>query len=243
MGLNYGILAIKAPLNNIIDKLYQLNVFFEKKGNLYSFPSETLSDEGWIIPASEIDNYSIIMDSSFVLSGAQNPDLIVALSRYFKEPIVSCGAETVSGSYWFLSVCNSKIIRFYEHCHMSISVPFSIGDILPTESKLPFNGDLYGNGLFEGLKYFGYDVVKWLAQFPKISFFYKINNYYNVTLDNHSLGHSLKNHHDKYKLSSNKKPGIKIVSEIIGNEAIFNITTKETKKKNSIFDRFRNLFK
>lgn len=243
MGLHYGVLSVKAPLENVIVKLSSLNVNFDKKEDLQQYPEETLLEEGWIILASEIDNYSIIMDSSFVLSGSQNPDLIIELSRYFKDPIVSCGAETVSGSFWFLSAYSNHILRFYEHCHMEISKPFSIGDSLPSEAILPFNGDLYGNGLFDGLKYYGYDFRKWFNQFPKSSYFYKIDNYYTPDQSNNSISLLLKKHHDKYKIPLNKRPEIKIVSQVVDNEAHFNIASSEVKKKKSISDRFRNIFK
>jgi hypothetical protein len=95
-----------------------------------------------------------LLDPSMVLTTGW--DLVVTLASELNCTVLSAGAETVSGTYWFAAAEPDGMRRFHWNLRASLTQPFDLGTPLLSESRLAFD-DVDGNGLFAGMAELGFD--------------------------------------------------------------------------------------
>jgi hypothetical protein len=132
-------------------------------------------DEGWPMAMGERDGKAFILDTSLVLSSAQ--DLIPALSRDLDgATVVGAGAETTSGSYWLFAARNGETARSYWNCYTDMREPWSRGEPLPSEASQPLE-DLDGDGIRAAVASLGLDYDAWSRSGPYRAVFYTADTF------------------------------------------------------------------
>lgn len=172
MGMHHGVIAAKAPSARLIEAINAHTSRLEAgapAARLDDIPLEA-TDAGWGLAFGERAGTTYIFDTSMVLSA--DFDLMAALSRDLDTPVLGWGAETVSGSYWFIACRDGELVRGYWQCHMDMRAPWSRGPSLTTEARQPFDADLDGAGLEAGARELGFDFAGWLKTGPFVALSY-----------------------------------------------------------------------
>src|SRR6266581_4483351 len=150
MGMHDGVIAAKVPPARLIEVLNSHVSKLEVRAPAPRLDDLALeaTDAGFGLAFGERAGTTFIFDPSLILSA--DFDLMAAVSRDLETTVLGCGAETVSGTYWFIACRDGNLVRGYWNCHMDMRAPWSRGPGLASETKHPFNGDLDGNGLAAG---------------------------------------------------------------------------------------------
>lgn len=173
MGMHHGVIAAKVPSAKLIDALnsHASTLAVGKAADhLEDLPLDA-TDEGWGLAFGEREGTTFVFDTSLVLSA--DFDLIAALSKNLSTTVVGWGAETVSGTYWFIACRDGDLTRGYWNCHMDMRAPWSRGTELRAEAKQPFNGDLDGDALSAGARELGFDFDGWIKNGPFVALAYE----------------------------------------------------------------------
>jgi len=172
MGMHHGVIAAKVSSARLIEALNAHTSTLEigtLAPRLDDLPLEA-TDDGFGLAFGERGGATFIFDPSLILSA--DLDLMAALSRDLDTTVLGWGAETVSGTYWFIACRDGQLVRGYWNCHMDMRAPWSRGAPLPTEMKQPFNGDVDGDGLAAAARVLGFDFDDWLKNGPFVSLSY-----------------------------------------------------------------------
>lgn len=212
MGMHFGIVCAELPMTELIARLRRVGGEMLDRGAV-SDPNRfnPSPSEGSAVIAGERDGKAYLMDESLLLSGPE-PDLIVAVASL--EPkvlVVGCGAETVSGTYWFVAARGSDVIRSYFHCHSDLAQPFQQGAPLVSEQGQPLDGDTDGKGLTAALTSLGFDFDRWFTEGPWNAFLYTGEGA-DAAASSGPLGQAQGEHHARYKLPPGKQPTMKVVT-------------------------------
>ncbi|TMC71243.1 MAG: hypothetical protein E6J13_08065 [Chloroflexi bacterium] len=165
MGMHHGVIAAKASSARLIEAINSPTSRLEAgapAARLDDIPLEA-TDAGWGLAFGERAGTTYIFDTSMVLSA--DFDLIAALSRDLSTPVVGWGAETVSGSYWFIACRDGELVRGYWQCHMDMRAAWS------------FDADLDGAGLEAGARELGFDFADWLKTGPFVALNYEAKEF------------------------------------------------------------------
>jgi hypothetical protein len=101
MGMHHGVIAANGPAPRLIAAL-NAHVSQLVPGSAAARLEDLgADDEGWHMAYGERDGKTFVFDTSFVLSA--DFDLLAACSRDLNDLVIGWGAETVSGSYWFVA--------------------------------------------------------------------------------------------------------------------------------------------
>jgi hypothetical protein len=160
MGMHHGMVAAVASADRLIAAMnahLPTLAAGEKRG---SFDDLTLedADDGWHMAFGEHAGRSYILDTSMVLSA--DGDALVAASRDLGGPVIGCGEETTSGSYWLFAADNGRLLRGYWNCYTDMQEPWSRGEPLESEASQPIE-HLDGAGLMAALTSLGFDYDAW----------------------------------------------------------------------------------
>lgn len=117
-----------------------------------------------ILRVASRDGASYVLDELMALSG--DSDLILALSRELSCRMISAGAETVSGTYWFTAASGGRLARLHYDQKASLTASFDLGHRLPTEAVSPFDHPA-GMGILAGIHAGGFDVGTLLNGEPR----------------------------------------------------------------------------
>jgi len=166
MGMHYGLIAARVPADRLFGAINAHASRLEpgEPANRFDDLPLDASDGGWAMAYGERDGVTYVFDTSVVLSGSL--DLIAALSRDVGTTVLGCGAETVSGTYWFVAAHDGQLIRGYWNCFMDMREPWSHGPRFASEARAPLDGDLDGSGLMAAARELGFDVGAWLNSGP-----------------------------------------------------------------------------
>jgi len=170
--MHHGVIAAKVSSARLIEALNAHTSTLEigtLAPRLDDLPLEA-TDDGFGLAFGERGGATFIFDPSLILSA--DLDLMAALSRDLDTTVLGWGAETVSGTYWFIACRDGQLVRGYWNCHMDMRAPWSRGAPLPTEMKQPFNGDVDGDGLAAAARVLGFDFDDWLKNGPFVSLSY-----------------------------------------------------------------------
>ena len=209
MGMQFGILVAEMRWPQLMRHVEARTDRFVDRGE-----GEDLNrinwrnDDGLVLIAGELEDKVYLLDTSFLLSGME-PDFVAALAADSGALVIGCGAETVSGSYYFIAARGHDLLRHYYHCHMDLTQPYEWGDPLPTEEDYPFNGDLYGVGLKEALWHFGFDYDRWYDQGQRREVLYTADHLFQeprVPLGQGPLGQALERHREQWQLAPGQRP-------------------------------------
>ena len=173
MGMHHGVIAAKVPSARLIEVLNSHAPKLEAGAPAQRLDELALdaTDAGFGLAFGERAGTTFIFDPSLILSA--DFDLMAAVSRDLGTTVLGWGAETVSGTYWFIACRDGNLVRGYWNCHMDMRAPWSRGPGLASETKQPFNGDLDGNGLAAGARELGFDFEDWLKNGPFIALSYE----------------------------------------------------------------------
>ena len=164
MGMHFGVLVAEMRWPELLRHLEARTGRFVDQGEVEdSDRIDWLRADDLVLLAGDLEGKAYLADSSHLLSGG-DPDLVADLAADSGTLMIGCGAETASGSYYFIAGRGRELLRHYYHCRMDLARPYERGQPLPTEEAYPFNGDLYGVGLKEGLRHFGFDFDRWYEQ-------------------------------------------------------------------------------
>lgn len=207
MGMHHGVIAARIPSARLIEVL---NTYASQldagapASRLDDLPLEA-TDAGFGLAFGERAGATFIFDPSLILSA--DFDLIAALSRDLDTTVLGWGAETVSGTYWFIACRDGNLVRGYWNCHMDMRAPWSRGASLATETKQPFNGDLDGNGLAAGAREFGFDFDDWLRHGPFVALSYEAKKFPKKG----PLGEEFDRFHATVRIPEGQQPKLKAI--------------------------------
>ena len=215
MGMHHGVIAAKVPSRRLIEAINVHTSRLEPGGagaRLEELPLDA-TDSGWGLAFGERADTTFIFDTSLVLSA--DFDLIAALSRDLATTVVGWGAETVSGSYWFIACREGTLSRGYYNCHMDMRMPWTRGTELPTEAGRPFNRDLDGDGLAAGARHLGFDFEDWLRNGPFFALRYEATQF----PAKGPIGEEFDHFHESVRIPEGEQPKLTVVVRNGGAEA------------------------
>jgi hypothetical protein len=165
MGMHHGYLAIEAPMARALDAIGDLTGRFVLGATVARFEDLVLEDDddGWQMAIGERDGRTYILDTSMMLGS--DPDLVASLSARIAGTVVGAGAETVSGTFWFVAASSGAVRRFHWNGYDSVDEPFDIGELLASEIDQPLE-DLDGEGLLAATDSFGFALAEWAEHGP-----------------------------------------------------------------------------
>lgn len=206
MGMHFGIIASRTSLDSIIEALRECGAelrFVKTLARLEDAPDDPSAD---YIIAGERAGASYLMDTTMVLSAGQ-ADVLAAAAKRTGEVVVGCGAETVSGTFWFSAFSGPKMLRMYFMCRSALAVPFSDGKPFESEATDPLDMDWDGDGIFAALGELGFDYSAWSGAGP----------YQLFTLDNipgpadQPLEDAQRRHWSRNRIASDKRPKVSVI--------------------------------
>jgi hypothetical protein len=212
MGMHFGIIAGRVPLDSLIQALCQSGAelrFVNPIDSLADAPDD--GDTTYII-AGEHAGASYLLDRTMVLSAGQ-ADLLAAAARRAEAHIVGCGAETTSGTCWFSAFDGPNVLRMFFACATDLAQPFSVGQPLESEASCPLDMGWDGDGIVAALEQAGFDYNAWVEAGP----------FQLLALDDISgpvdqpLEDTQKEHWNHYRLVSDDGPEICVVQRPLGN--------------------------
>ncbi|HEX4460664.1 MAG TPA: hypothetical protein VIA18_21945 [Polyangia bacterium] len=184
MGMHFGILAVRAPLAALTDRLAPFGVGLGDELTR----DEDLPEE---LVAGEHAGQSYVVDPLFDLSA--HGDFVRQLSAELQTMVVGCGAETVSGTFWVFAAENGRALRSYWSCAFDLATAFDEGDWcrdLDLESR-------DGEGMFTLLRRAGFDYETFFADAPKRTLESPLEA---LRLPNGALHERLERHRDTNRL-------------------------------------------
>ena len=161
--MHHGILAAEASSGRLLEALGRHTGAFVVVGE--AAPIEQLDpekdDAGFALAIGESDGRAYVHDASLILSG--EPDLIAAVSRDLPGTVAGAGAETTSGTYWFVAARDGELLRFHFNSYWDQDAPYDVGAPLASEGLDPLE-DLDGVGLRAALRELGFDAEVLLSK-------------------------------------------------------------------------------
>jgi hypothetical protein len=156
MGMHHGIVATDASATRLIESLGRHTGEFVVTGDAARIDQLDLDndDAGFALAIGESDGRAYLHDASLVLSG--EPDLLVAVSRDLGSTVAGAGAETTSGSYWFVAARDGELTRFHWNSYWGQDAPYDVGEAHKSEALDPLD-DLDGVGLRAALRELGFE--------------------------------------------------------------------------------------
>jgi len=206
MGMHFGIIAGRVPLGALLQTFRELGSelrLVRQLDRLEDVPQDRNAD---YMIAGEHNGSSYLIDESMLLS-AGKADLLAAASDRTGALVVGCGAETVSGTFWFNAFEGQHLLRMFWMCRSDLAAPFSAGQPFQSEATHPLDMDWDGDGIFAALGELGFDYNAWLAAGP----------YQLLVLEkaggpaNQPLEDALREHWERHKLAPSERPRISVV--------------------------------
>lgn len=218
MGMHFGILAADLPWAEFQPLLWSRTGRFIDQGieEGTSFDDLDLepNDEGYPTLVGEYQGRSYVLDTSSRMS-MMGADFVVELSKAADTLVIGCGAETVSGSYFFLAARSGEVLRQFYQCQALLAEPLDEGDLLPTEDEKDFE-DFDGEGLIAGLGHFGFDFDAWTREGQHQLYLYtadevKASEERGVLLRG-PLAERIDEHNATHALSEEERPSIQLIT-------------------------------
>jgi hypothetical protein len=163
MGMHEGFLVAAAPWPDMLTALQKHCGELQDQG--------PVAPDGWLKLPEGVDAFhvtshagrSYLLDSAMVLTS--NCDLAVSLSLELGCTVASAGAETVSGTFWFVAAENGRLLRLHWNQLSGVTQPLDVGDRLACESRAPLD-DIDGKGLVEAIAEMGFEPAAITAPTP-----------------------------------------------------------------------------
>jgi hypothetical protein len=157
MGMHHGIIAAEVSADRLRDALDVYTGEFSVAGDAATMADLDLgnSDAGFAVAFGEASRHGYAYDGSLILSA--DPDLLAAVSRELGGTVVGAGAETTSGSYWFVAARRGEPVRFHWNSYWGQDAPYDVGRPLASEGLDPLE-DLDGVGLRAAAAELGFDL-------------------------------------------------------------------------------------
>lgn len=219
MGMHFGILAADLPWSKFQPLLWSRTGRFLDQGEVEEGASTDdldlePNDEGYPTLAGEYQGRAYVLDTSSMMSMI-GVDFIAELSKAADTLVIGCGAETVSGTYFFLAARSGEVLRQFYHCQALIAEPLDEGEWLPTEDEKPFE-DYDGDGLIAALSHFGFDFDGWSREGRRWLYLYtadevKASEERGVLLKG-PLAERMDEHNATYFLSEEERPSIQLIT-------------------------------
>lgn len=222
MGMHHGIIAFDGPAEKFIEAIntrVSNLVAGSESASLEAMDLEP-KDEGWPMAFGELDSKTYLLDTSLVLSG--DFDLIAALSGELNATVAGAGAETTSGTYWFIGARNGEVFRSHWGSHTDMTSPWDDGEPLPTEERQPLE-DIDGVGLISALGGLGFDYERWVASGSHREVFYAAESF----PKSGALGKALKAYRESVKIPEGAQPKPTV---LVRSDGGFDIVPGKTKK-------------
>jgi hypothetical protein len=208
MGMHFGIIAGKLSLDSLTLAFNELGLelrHVKSLDRIEDAPRDADDEETYII-AGERDGACYLIDQSMALS-AGHLDLLAAAAKRAGGRVVSCGAETTSGTFWFSAFDGEDLLRMFWMCRMELDAPFSAGIPLQGEASHPLDMDWDGEGIFAALSELGFDYHGWLDVGP-----YRLLTRGAIpTLANRPLEEARDEHYRQHQLEPDERPEISVV--------------------------------
>jgi len=210
MGMHFGIVAARVPLQTLLPAFRAEGAELRPLQSLDSLddaPEDRTLD---YLIAGERAGSSYLIDSSMLLS-AGHSDLLAAVARHTGALLVGCGAETVSGTFWFTAFAGPHPVRIFWMCRSDLAVPYTCGTPLPSEAAHPLDMGYDGDGIRAALGELGFDYDAWTAAGP----------FQLLSLDHISgpadqpFEADLRDHHARHKLSAPAHPAATVVKRTL----------------------------
>jgi hypothetical protein len=206
MGMHFGIIAGRAPLDLIIQAFCESGAELSLVKTLDRLEDAPHSGNTTYIIAGEHAGASYLVDETMVLSAGQ-ADLLSMAARHTGAIVVGCGAETVSGTFWFSAFDGPDMLRMFFMCRSNLAVPFSEGKPFHCETTHPLDMDWDGDGIRSALGELGFDYDAWLDAGP-----YQLLELGGVSGPaNQPLEDAQREHWKRNQLASDERPEISLV--------------------------------
>ena len=154
MGFHAGLLAVDAEWPTLRPAFDGAFGQFEDGGAVTGPDWFELPDEVDGVNAGTVDGKTYFVDPRMVFTTWD--DFIVDLSRSLTYLIVAGGAETVSGTFWFLAADSGSIKRWHWNVLATLTAPLDEGEPLASELSTDFE-DPDGLGIVAGFSSLGFD--------------------------------------------------------------------------------------
>lgn len=206
MGMHFGIIASRVPLDSILQALRENGAELRLVGTLDRLEDAPQGGDTTYIIAGEHAGVCYLLDETMVLS-AGHADSLAAVARQLGCAVVGCGAETVSGTFWFTAFEGPSLLRMFFMCRSNLAVPFSVGRPFQSEASHPLDMGWDGEGIFAALEELDFDYNAWLNAGP----------YQLLALDDVSgpaeepLEDAQRVHWKRNQLGPDNRPGISVV--------------------------------
>jgi hypothetical protein len=206
MGMHFGIIAGHVSLDPIVQALRQSGAELRLVKTLDRLEDAPNDGNTTYIIAGEHAGASYLLDETMVLSAGQ-ADLLAAAANRMGTLVVGCGAETVSGTFWFSAFDGPEVLRMFFMCRSNLAVPFSVGAPFRSEATHPLDMDWDGDGIFAAFTELGFDYTAWLNAGP-----YQLFALDNVAeLANQPLESAQREHWKHNQLAPETRPKVSIV--------------------------------
>lgn len=206
MGMHFGIVAGRAPLDSIIQALRESGAELRPVKSLDRLEDAPNDGDTTYIIAGEHAGASYLLDETMVLSAGQ-ADLLAATASRMGALVVGCGAETVSGTFWFSAFRGPDLLRMFFMCRSKLAVPFSVGVPFRSEASYPLDMDWDGDGIFAAMAELGFDYTAWLSAGPYQLF--ALDNVAEAT--HHPLESAQRKHWKDNRLAPERRPSVSVV--------------------------------
>jgi hypothetical protein len=220
MGMHFGIIAGRVSLDVLLEALRESWSALRRIKPLDRLEDAPQDRNATYIIAGEQAGASYLIDESMLLSAGQT-DLLAAAADRTGALVVGCGAETVSGTFWFSAFHGRDLLRMFWMCRSDLTAPFSEGRPLQSETTHPLDMDWDADGIFAALGELGFDYSAWLAAGP----------YQLLELEmadgptTQPLEDALKEHCKNHQLAVDQRPGICVVQRAPANIAPSQLAT------------------
>ncbi len=216
MGMHFGVLAARCRWPDFQRVILEPFGSVEDRGVVSEIESVDWgpdSGDGFHVAGGELDDTSILLDTSMLLSGAGFDQLLEA-SRALDCVVASCVGETVSGSFGFFAADRGQLRRLYSSCASGITHPFSKGAALMIESREPLE-DIDGAGLLGAMEELGFQYARWFETAPKRHLYFTPNDLFEREPLHGGLSAELADHWKRFAIPPDQRPAPQVVTRVL----------------------------
>jgi hypothetical protein len=204
--MHFGVIAGRVSLDVLLRVFGEVGLELRQVRPLDRLEDAPQDRDATYVIAGERDGASYLIDQSMLLSAGQ-ADLLAAAADRTGVLVVGCGAETVSGTFWFSAFDGPDLLRMFWMCRSDLALPFSDGRPFQSEASHPLDMDWDGDGIFAALSELGFDYNAWLAVGP-----YRLLTLEKLAeLTHQPLEDALKEHCKRHQLAPEERPEISVV--------------------------------